>query len=236
MLLHHSITGCNLPERTVCLTYDDGPGPHTEELARYLFDQKITACFFVMGKHALEYPAAMARLRDLGHTIGNHTHNHPGLVDLALAGGDVVGEIAAAHAAIKPYLSDKHVYLRPPYGSWRQQSRVDGPQDYPTSLVADCLNAGGRFTEYVGPVLWDIVGEDWHCWRLDLAPEECAARYLTATEIAGRGIILMHDSSEEPDQIAKNRTLELTRLLVPELRKRGYRFTSLSAVPELRLR
>ncbi len=34
----------------------------------------------------------MMCLRECGHIIGNHTYNHPGLVDFALAGGDVVGE------------------------------------------------------------------------------------------------------------------------------------------------
>ena len=102
MFLHHGITGSRLPARTVCLTYDDGPGPHTNKLARYLCDERISACFFVMGIHALEYPATMAQLRGCGHIVGNHTHNHPGLVDFALSGGDVVSEVAAAHDAIKP--------------------------------------------------------------------------------------------------------------------------------------
>jgi peptidoglycan/xylan/chitin deacetylase (PgdA/CDA1 family) len=233
MFLHHGITGSSLPARTVCLTYDDGPGPRTDDLARYLHDQEISACFFVMGKHAVEYPATMARMRAWGHIVGNHTFSHPGLVDFALERGDVVAEIAAAHEAIKPYLVGRHVFLRPPYGSWRQQSRRDGPQDYPTSLVADRLNASGHFPDYVGPVLWDIVGEDWDCWRLGRSPEDCATRYITATEKAGRGIILMHDSSEAAAQIGRNRTFELTQLLVPALRERGYRFAPLAAVPEL---
>ena len=233
MFLHHGITGESLPARTVCLTYDDGPGPHTEDIARYLRDQRIPACFFVMGKHADEHPDVMESLRECGHLIGNHTYSHPGLVDFALAGGDVVSEIAAGHQAIKAYIAGERVYLRPPYGSWRQQSRPDGPQDYPTSLVADRLNASAQFPQYVGPVLWNIVGEDWHCWRLGLTPEECANQYLAAAETAGQGIILMHDSSDENNQIARNRTLELTQILVPALRRRGYRFTSLDDVPAL---
>src|SRR5205085_524625 len=108
---------------------------------------------------------------------------------------------------IKPFLSGDIVYLRPPYGSWRQQSRPDGPQDYPSSIVADLLNNSGYFHDYIGPVLWDIVGEDWVYWRQGRTTEECAAKYLQATESAGRGIILMHDSSEEEDLRAKNRTL-----------------------------
>src|SRR5581483_6461620 len=126
------------------------------------------------------------------------------------------------------------VFLRPPYGSWRQKSRPDGPQDYPTSLAADLLNQSGRFVNYVGPVKWNIVGEDWACWEQGIPPEECARRYVEAAERAGRGIILMHDSADTEEARRRNRTLELTRLLVPLLEARGFRFAPLDAVPELR--
>src|SRR5689334_18381080 len=116
MLLHRDIRGNSLPPRTVCLTYDDGPGPQTMELARYLRGQRVRACFFVMGRHAAQFPDVMTCLRECGHLVGSHTYSHPGLVDFALAGGDVVGEIATTHEIIKPYLSSTKVFLRPPYG------------------------------------------------------------------------------------------------------------------------
>ena len=97
MFFHQEIRGNSLPPRTVCLTYDDGPGPSTRELAWYLYQERIPACFFVMGKHAAQYADTMASLRSWGHLVGNHTYSHPGLVDFALAGGDVVGEIVATH-------------------------------------------------------------------------------------------------------------------------------------------
>jgi peptidoglycan/xylan/chitin deacetylase (PgdA/CDA1 family) len=234
MLSHHDIRGISLPPRTVSLTYDDGPGPSTEELGHYLFSNGIAACFFVMGRHAEQYPAVLRRLHGWRHILGNHTYSHCGLVDLALAGGNVVEEIAATDAIIKPYTGGTRIFLRPPYGSWRQQSRPNGPQDFRTSIVADLLNASGRFAHYIGPINWDIVGEDWDCWRHDQSPEECARRYIRAAESAGRGIILMHDSSEEEEQQPKNRTLELTKLLVPALMERGFRFARLDAVLEVR--
>jgi peptidoglycan/xylan/chitin deacetylase (PgdA/CDA1 family) len=234
MFLHRDIRGTSLPPRTVCLTYDDGPGPETMAVARYLYRHDISACFFVMGKHAAQFPATMTRLRDWGHIVGNHTYSHPGLVDFALAGGDVVGEVVATHEIIEPYLTGDKVFLRPPYGSWRQKTRPDGPQDFRTSIVAQLLNRGGRFDNYVGPILWDIVGEDWECWRTGLSPAECVKRYLDAAQGADRGIILMHDCAEEEELRLKNRVLELTTQLVPALAERGFRFARLDAVPEFR--
>jgi peptidoglycan/xylan/chitin deacetylase (PgdA/CDA1 family) len=173
-------------------------------------------------------------LRDGGHVVGNHTYSHRGLVALAQSGGDVAGEVARTDAIIRPYLSGRVAFFRPPYGNWRAKTRPDGPEDAPTSPVADLLNRDGRLVHYVGPVKWDIVAEDWECWRQGVAPEECARRHLEAIDQKGRGIVLMHDSSEDAALRLRNRTMELTELLVPALEERGYRFVHLDEVPQVR--
>lgn len=241
MFLHHGIYGRDLPEKTLCLTYDDGPGesgvgrpgPNTSELGRFLFDEGIAATFFVMGKHGEQYPQTLARLHAWGHLIGNHTYSHPGLVRLTLDGGDVVGELARTHEIIRPYVDGDLFYFRPPYGNWREKGRPDGPEDAPRSVVAKALNRDGQFANYVGPILWDILAEDWECWRQCVSPEECASRHLEAVERRGRGILLLHDSSEENDVRPRNRTCEMTQLLVPRLKARGYRFVRLDEVPRV---
>jgi peptidoglycan/xylan/chitin deacetylase (PgdA/CDA1 family) len=198
MLLDGDIKGADLPPKTLCLTYDDGPGPHTAELGRFLSQEGISARFFVVGRHAEGREDVLRGLRDGGHLIGNHTYSHPGLVTLAKAGGDVVGEVARADAVIRPFVSGEYVLLRPPYGSWREKTRPDGPEDAPTSVVAGLLRRSGRFEGYFGPVKWDIVAEDWECWRCGVSADKCAWRHLDAIERAGRDIVLMHDSSEDP--------------------------------------
>jgi peptidoglycan/xylan/chitin deacetylase (PgdA/CDA1 family) len=77
MLFDHDLKGFDLPARTLCLTYDDGPGPHTLELGRFLHEEGIRAAFFVIGRVAAEQPEVLARLRAWGHLIGNHTWSHP---------------------------------------------------------------------------------------------------------------------------------------------------------------
>ncbi len=52
MFFDQDIIGNRLPPGTICLTYDDGPGPETLELGRYLAEQHIPATFFVIGQHA----------------------------------------------------------------------------------------------------------------------------------------------------------------------------------------
>jgi peptidoglycan/xylan/chitin deacetylase (PgdA/CDA1 family) len=233
MFLHKDLKGHDLPPKTLCLTYDDGPGPDTLELGRYLYAEGIRATFFVIGRHAEAHGDVLARLRTWGHRIGNHTYNHPGLVALAEAGGDVVGELARTDALLRPHLPDGPVLFRAPYGNWRQK-QPGTDQDRETSLVAELLNRSGRFADYVGPVNWDISAADYDFWKRGAPAEECSLAYREKIDRVGRGIVLLHDSSEDPEVRPRNRALQATQLLVSALKAQGYRFVGMDGVPQVR--
>jgi peptidoglycan/xylan/chitin deacetylase (PgdA/CDA1 family) len=233
MFFDQDLKGANLPPKTLCLTYDDGPGADTLELGHYLSAEGIRATFFVIGRHAEGAGDVLTGLSAAGHRIGNHTYSHPGLVALAEAGGDVVGEVARADALVRPHAPDAVVFFRAPYGNWRQKS-PGTDQDRDTSIVADVLNRSGRFPGYVGPVNWDLSAADYDFWKRGAAAEECAAAYLDTIRRVGRGIVLMHDSSEDPAVRPRNQALEATRRLVPALKAQGYRFVALDDVPQVR--
>src|SRR4051812_18486146 len=126
MFFDLDIKADRLAPKTLCLTYDDGPGetlglgpgPRTRELGRYLFEQGIQATFFMLGQHVERHPSLPRELRAWGHLVGNHTYSHPGLVRLAQVGGDVVGEIARTHALIGQATAEPVMFLRAPYGNW----------------------------------------------------------------------------------------------------------------------
>lgn len=243
MFFHIDIKADGLPPRTVCLTYDDGPGetpgagpgPRTAELGEYLATRGISAAFFVIGRHAEGHRDVLARLAGWGHLIGNHTYSHPGLANLAASGGDVIDEVARADEIIAPFAGTGPRFLRPPYGNWREVEESAGPpRDRPLSIVARALNRDGRFRDCIGPINWDISGEDFDFWRRGSSAEDCARRYLDLIRQAGRGMVLMHDSSEDERMRRGNRTLEVTRLIVPALESEGYRFIRLDAIPQVR--
>lgn len=224
------ITGVSLPMGTLCLTYDDGPGqsadgspgPHTLHLAHYLRAQGIQATFFVVGRHAEQFPTILPELRHLGHLLANHTFDHPRLREHLQREGDVVGQVLQTDALIKKWIDGSTIYFRPPYGYWSPD-------------LEQTLN--GNFDavmHHVGPVTWDIDCGDWDYWRRGESPERCVEAYLTNIDLAGRGIVLMHDSiADRPVVLRRNRTYEMTRLLIPLLKARGYRFVRLDAVPEV---
>ncbi len=239
MFFDLDLRGDALPSKTLCLTYDDGPGPKTAELGDYLAERGIAATFFVIGTQVRANPGIIPQLRAGGHLIANHTETHPHLVAFVRDGGDVVGELARADEAIgAPSASGELTFFRPPYGDWREdlvpnepEAEFDNDPEGTTSATARLLNADGRFPHLVGPVGWDIDGRDWDYWKSRATAEECGQTYLAAIEAQGRGIVLMHDGSDIPEVRAGNRAEEMTRWLVPRLEERGYRFVRLDRVP-----
>jgi peptidoglycan/xylan/chitin deacetylase (PgdA/CDA1 family) len=234
MFFDSDVRGRDLPPQTLCLTYDDGPGVGTAALGRFLHEQGVGATFFVIGRHAEGQADLLRQLAAWGHLIGNHTYTHPGLVALALAGGDVVGELTRTEEVIREHIAGGRVLFRAPYGNWREKQAPGSPHDRPTSIVAALLNRSPRLQNHVGPINWDISAADYEFWDRGAGAEECAAAYLEKIERVGRGIVLMHDSCAEERPRANNRTTEVTRLLVPVLKEKGYRFVRLDEVPQVR--
>ena len=62
----------------VALTFDDGPGPYTEQLVSLLRDAGAHATFFVIGNRLRYWPAAPREESQVG-AVGNHTWSHPRL-------------------------------------------------------------------------------------------------------------------------------------------------------------
>jgi len=226
------INGTSLPEMTLCLTFDDGPGethtpgpgPRTLELAQYLKDQNVPATFFMVGKFASDLPEILSQVKSLGHLIGNHSYDHPNLIEYSQSGGDVVSQITRTDGLIRHWIDAPAVFVRPPYGggAWSPQ-------------IASALNANLTASlSHFGPIGWDINGEDFACWLHNGTPEECAADYIQMIEAERRGIVLLHDCTADMEVVKRaNRTFELVQLLIPQLKDRGYQFVRLDAVPDI---
>jgi peptidoglycan/xylan/chitin deacetylase (PgdA/CDA1 family) len=237
MFFDVDIVGDRLPPGTLCFTYDDGPGrteggeddpgPRTGELGAFLHSEGVPASFFAVGKNASEFGCILAGLRSHGHLVANHTYDHLSLPAFVAGGGDVRGQLARTDEVIRDHVEGRATFFRAPYGDWRLKGQV-------RSNVAADLNRSALATNHVGPIGWDIDAGDVGFWRDGRPAEECVRAYLEAIECTGRGIVLMHDSTADIDEIRlRNRALGLARGLVPELRRRGYRFMRLDAVPQV---
>lgn len=74
-----------LPEpsrnKTIALTFDDGPVPEQTPWVLDLLDQYgIKATFFCVGDNVRKHPGIFEEIVRRGHTVGNHTFNHLQLI------------------------------------------------------------------------------------------------------------------------------------------------------------
>lgn len=64
-------------EKTVYLTFDDGPHPEvTPAVLDILRGHQVKATFFVLGKNVLEHPELIQDMKAQGHVVANHGMNH----------------------------------------------------------------------------------------------------------------------------------------------------------------
>ncbi len=99
-------------ERSVYLTFDDGPIPEsTPFILQTLREFGAKATFFMVGDNVRKYPQLFQQILDEGHQVGNHTFNH----------------ISGFRHTIRYYLDNvkqadaliHSQYVRPPHGWMR---------------------------------------------------------------------------------------------------------------------
>ena len=67
-----------LRDKEVVLTFDDGPlPPYTNRILDTLASECVKATFFMVGRMVRGYPSIVRRIYNEGHTIANHSQNHP---------------------------------------------------------------------------------------------------------------------------------------------------------------
>ena len=67
----------NRNERSVYLTFDDGPIPEsTPFILQTLKEFGIHATFFMVGDNVRKYPDLYRSIVAAGHQVGNHTYHH----------------------------------------------------------------------------------------------------------------------------------------------------------------
>ncbi len=125
----------------VALTFDDGPMPETERLLNILDRKKVHASFFVTGVNSWNYEKTLRRVRDGGHTIGNHTDTHPALS--TLGDGAIAHQIDVSNRTIRNVTGLTTHWIRPPYG------------DYDARVIEMARQRG------LALALWDVDTADW---------------------------------------------------------------------------
>ena len=166
-------------QQCIALTFDDGPAAETTPILDALAAHNSVGTFFVNGRNMSGQDAVLARIRDEGHQLGNHTQDHPSLSTLPPEG--VAAQLQAVAQRLIPYPTAGSPIMRPPYGEFNAAARTEiAKQGYAI-------------------ILWDVDPQD---WATD-DPQVIIDRVLGNTE---RGsIVLSHDT--KPATVAAYQTL-----------------------------
>ena len=195
----------SLPDRTVALTFDDGPDQRwTPQILDVLAREHVPATFFVVGARAARDPALVRRVLAEGHELGNHTWSHTDLAGVPSWRRNL--ELSLGQLGLAGSARISSALFRPPYSSG-----PDALDERALRAIRDEASAG-----YI-VVLADRDTED---WMGPGVPRIVQAGSPTGT--AGE-IVLLHDGGGDRSQ-----TVEALPALIDRYRAAGYRFTTIS--------
>lgn len=111
-----AITAGGAHGNEVALTFDDGPGPYTQQLVGVLNRYDVHATFFAIGEEERYFsPGTSLELRS-GDVVGDHTETHPMMA--SLSAHDQYEELFEQIARIELLGGPRPRLFRPPYGSF----------------------------------------------------------------------------------------------------------------------
>jgi len=103
-------------ERSVILTFDDGPLPAEALLAILdaLDTERIRGTFFLLGEVVARHPDLAKAIHNRGHEIGNHNWRHAHMPRLAEQ--EMRDQLRRTQEAVRAATGAAPKRLRPPYG------------------------------------------------------------------------------------------------------------------------
>lgn len=208
-----------LPEKWVCLTFDDGPSKTTPAVLSALKKAGVRATFFVVatGYNDKYLPLISDAAAD-GHQIALHSASHE-YKDIYSSEDAYWEDIALLRRRIAPYInSDDIRYLRFPGGNTNTVSRRYGGKELMRTLKAEAEAKGMKWVD------WNVCAED----AVGSKPSADTI-YRNVINEAGeqeKCIVLMHDSA------ATHTTAEALPDIIQWFKEHGYAFCTVEqAVP-----
>lgn len=144
-----------LPEKWVCLTFDDGPSKTTPAVLDALNAAGVKATFFVVATGYNEkYLPLIADAAAAGHQIALHSASHE-YSDIYQSSAAYWQDIELLKERISPYVNTASLhYLRFPGGSTNTVSRRYGGRGVMAELKQQCAEKGYAYVD------WNVCAED----------------------------------------------------------------------------
>ncbi|HZK10558.1 MAG TPA: polysaccharide deacetylase family protein [Clostridia bacterium] len=149
----------------IALTFDDGPVENTEELLDFLDENSVDVSFFLQGKSIPGKEDLVKRMQEEGHTVGNHSYNHPKFTELSEE--EILWQVEETDRLIYEATGSKPIFFRSPYGL--TDKRIESVLARPT-------------------ILWSVDSEDWNGRNAD------EIHHHLIDKAKDGDIVLMHDT------------------------------------------
>ena len=145
----------SLPEKWVCLTFDDGPSKTTPEVLTALDAAGVHGTFFVVATDYNEkYLPLLTQAAAAGHQIALHSASHE-YSDIYRSSAAYWRDIALLKERIAPYVDAESIrYLRFPGGSTNTVSRRYGGKGLMQQLKNEVEQRGWQWVD------WNVCAED----------------------------------------------------------------------------
>lgn len=192
-------------EKTVYLTFDDGPSKFTENFLNILAKHKVKATFFVVGRSDPKSLEIMKRIVDDGHTLAPHTYTHV-YNSIYASVESFLDDFNKIHGLIYETTGVKPTVLRFPGGTVNVHNRRIFRE-----LSAEMLRRGYTFFD------WDVSAAD---ATKNATTASVLNNIINGVHENGRNIVLMHDTSEQ--------TLKALERAIIYLKNKGFAFDRLT--------
>jgi peptidoglycan/xylan/chitin deacetylase (PgdA/CDA1 family) len=203
-LFGRPITRLRSNHKSVALTFDDGPNEDaTPAILDALKARGVRATFFILGRHAEQWPHLVKRVADEGHAIGNHGYYHRKLhfkspsyvrTDLTL-GTRIIEQISGVHPR----------FFRAPHG-------------FRSPWVTSIARSLGQRT----------VGWSFGVWDSDRPGADVITQRILSKTRPG-SILLLHDGDGYDPHGDRVQTAQAVPVIVDRLLADGYQFDLLDA-------
>ena len=195
-------------QKTVYLTFDDGPSYITTSVLDALDWQEIPATFFVVYRSGEDGAAHLKRIVESGHTVGIHSYSH---------------EYTKIYSSVEAFLTDF-------YQVWNWVYETTGVRSSVFRFP------GGSVNGYNRDVYVEIIAEmtrrgftyyDWNVSSGDAAATEVSSAAIYENVLSGvrsssRAIVLMHDGR------GHSATANALPDIIRTLQEEGYTFAPLT--------
>jgi peptidoglycan/xylan/chitin deacetylase (PgdA/CDA1 family) len=187
-------------ERTLLLTFDDGPSDYTLDALGVLAAHEVPATFFVLGESVAAKPATVGAVTEAGHDLGIHGWSHAPFTELCQE--DLAREVLLTREKIREVVGLDVRDIRPPFGRYDNDS-------------------------YSWLARHEFVTWLWTADALDYEADTSVNRIVrnVLSSLTPGGIVLLHDGGGN-----RSKTVLALPRIIEGARARGFQFVALRDV------